>query len=797
MNAFLEEKSDLAIESFQTYNFYEKAIGGSLPMSEVFIAYKRADAARTAVVREKLEALGVSLFIDQHLISGENYLSAINSQLNSALAVLVLWSKASVVLPKPGEPNFLISEAQRGYARDILVAATFDRIALDNLPVPFNTYHASDLSEWLDGTTSAKHRGWQTLLEALAVKIKRPGLAELAIALEEGSDEAKRRFIRRFPSDPASARIADEIIAKERIEFDKALALAQHRVDQRKRDGEKLLKECRKNFEQQVALLRTGGEFWPPDPVNILDDNVAKLNDQVEIYEATIQDLRGRAEQAETDLASANEQNAAFSMQVSEINSRLAQAEETIAGAASLKSEFENLKADAVQKRQAALESAAEITSLKSAGAQTEKLVDEQSRELRKLASDNIALRRRLPEEALPIFTSTKFLIGSGLAAGMALGVLIFSTGSLIFGDTEAKSYVSKNDTESQVRLDAREKQLNVRQSEVDRQEKALKSKESALNARQDELASTSTSLDAIKHGLDKELENLKARKDDFDYRQTVLTNANIALTERERNLNAKETESAKAQKDATAPSRIAQDVSDLAAKCDEFAGSEFDLDRPAENKWKDDLLLGSLTQALATCEAALKAAADTRPETTRRLLVNIGRIYTSQGALQAKNRKLTDAQRSYDSALASLNRAAKLGSAHAYYILGSFYRGDGNSSPVKKDPAIAWDNFLRAAELQDPIGLTTVAFAMLLPHWTDKIAGEENLTEGRKYLEGALKSGFPRAHFVLGLAKIEGRGFPKDEAEGIKEVSYASCKDDPSAQRYIRVHHIKSPVCS
>ena len=124
-----------------------------------------------------------------------------STTISRRLAALVFWSKAAVAPPKPGEKNFLMAEAQKGWRRDILVAATFDKLVLDNLPVPFNTYQTSDLSSWFDGGAPASHSGWQKLLDALGTKIGRPGLPALALTLENGSERAKRDFLRSFPAE--------------------------------------------------------------------------------------------------------------------------------------------------------------------------------------------------------------------------------------------------------------------------------------------------------------------------------------------------------------------------------------------------------------------------------------------------------------------------------------------------------------------------------------------------------------------------------------------------------------------
>src|SRR5262249_32025775 len=160
------------------------------------------DFARVSVVREKLESLGIPLFTDLKIPAGENYLSVLNDQIDTAVAVLVLWTVSSVKLPRSGEPNFALSEAERGHTRNILVAATLDKIAQKDLPLPFNTIQAPDLSDWISSGTPAGHPNWVSVLGQLGTMLNRDGLPLLAIALEKGTDEAKRDFLRQFPHDP-------------------------------------------------------------------------------------------------------------------------------------------------------------------------------------------------------------------------------------------------------------------------------------------------------------------------------------------------------------------------------------------------------------------------------------------------------------------------------------------------------------------------------------------------------------------------------------------------------------------
>jgi hypothetical protein len=288
-------------------------------MSNVFLAYKREDLARATAVRDKLDELDIPLFIDQKLRNSDNYIAVINEELKVARAVLVLWSEAAIREPTSTEPNFMLSEAQKGFARGILVAATFERLVLDQLPVPFNLYQTADLSDWIDTGQSARHPGWQKVLEGLGRRLDRPGLQDLSIALETGDDDLKRRFVRNFPNDPYAVRFATHIEAFEREAFEQRVATARKRINQRRNDAEKKLALCREEFEAEVAELRAGRDFMPPDPVKALDDNIAKLREQVRIYEGTIDEERARADRADTSAAAAQAEVTALKDRIEEL----------------------------------------------------------------------------------------------------------------------------------------------------------------------------------------------------------------------------------------------------------------------------------------------------------------------------------------------------------------------------------------------------------------------------------------------------------------------------------------------
>jgi hypothetical protein len=267
-------------------------------MSRVFISYKRVDAARANIVRQRLDALGVPLFIDAQMNAGEDFISVINQQLEAAAAVLVLWTEQSI---KTDERNFVISEAMHGLNRRILVAAALDMHVHQKLPVPFTTTQTADLSEWI-AAPAADHREWQSVLDGLGRILNRPGLGRLASAMENGSEQAKRDFVRDYPQDPFANRFVDEIATIMRKDFDDQMRKARERIVLQNEQAEDSLHNCERDFETRMGSLRAelqaGRELWPPDPAAINDDSVPALRTQIRIN-------KDRAEKAEESLAAA------------------------------------------------------------------------------------------------------------------------------------------------------------------------------------------------------------------------------------------------------------------------------------------------------------------------------------------------------------------------------------------------------------------------------------------------------------------------------------------------------------
>lgn len=109
--------------------------------TDVFISYKAEDRRRLVPLVEALEAEGFSVWWDQHIGGGTNWREEIETHLDAAKVVLVVWSKLTIG-PKG---RFVRDEA--GQAQE---AGHYLPITIDNVrpPLGFREVQALDLSSW-------------------------------------------------------------------------------------------------------------------------------------------------------------------------------------------------------------------------------------------------------------------------------------------------------------------------------------------------------------------------------------------------------------------------------------------------------------------------------------------------------------------------------------------------------------------------------------------------------------------------------------------------------------------------
>jgi adenylate cyclase len=126
-------------------------------MSDVFVSYAREDEPQARSVAEALRTHGYHVWRDEDLPAHRPYAEVIEERLNSARAVVVLWSTEAI------KSHWVRAEADTARALGTLVQVSLDG-TIPNMP--FN--QCADLKGWNGAADCA---GWQKLrvsVEALA-----------------------------------------------------------------------------------------------------------------------------------------------------------------------------------------------------------------------------------------------------------------------------------------------------------------------------------------------------------------------------------------------------------------------------------------------------------------------------------------------------------------------------------------------------------------------------------------------------------------------------------------------------
>jgi predicted ATPase len=110
-------------------------------MADVFISYASSDESSPREVATVLEDAGFSVWWDRDLVSGQRFQDAIVKELNSAAAVVVVWSPASV------RSDWVYSEARRASDQRKLVQVRTPGLHIDDLPAPFDAYHCGPVTD--------------------------------------------------------------------------------------------------------------------------------------------------------------------------------------------------------------------------------------------------------------------------------------------------------------------------------------------------------------------------------------------------------------------------------------------------------------------------------------------------------------------------------------------------------------------------------------------------------------------------------------------------------------------------
>ena len=125
-------------------------------MADVFISYARTSARQAEAIGHALHALGYSVWRDNDLPSHRAYADVIEEQLQTAKAVVVVWSTEAV------KSQWVRSEADRARADNKLVQVSVDD---SRLPMPFDQVQCADLTNWSGDREAA---GWRKVIASIA-----------------------------------------------------------------------------------------------------------------------------------------------------------------------------------------------------------------------------------------------------------------------------------------------------------------------------------------------------------------------------------------------------------------------------------------------------------------------------------------------------------------------------------------------------------------------------------------------------------------------------------------------------
>ena len=139
-------------------------------MSDVFVSYKAEDRRRVKPIVEALEAEGYSVWWDEQIGGGAAWRQAIETELNAAKSVLVVWSKRSV----GAEGTFVQDEATRAQQRHVYIPVTVDKV---HPPLGFGETQALSLTGWKGDRSDPRYQALLSAVRRLAGESATPATA--------------------------------------------------------------------------------------------------------------------------------------------------------------------------------------------------------------------------------------------------------------------------------------------------------------------------------------------------------------------------------------------------------------------------------------------------------------------------------------------------------------------------------------------------------------------------------------------------------------------------------------------
>ena len=155
-------------------------------MADVFVSYARNDKTRVATLVAAIEAKGWSVWWDPDITPGQEFDDQIEAEIAAALAVLVVWTPASVA------SRWVRGEAREAAERGILVPVRFEQA---RLPMDVRAIHTTDLDGWGENTASPQAQEFLHALGALIARSQAPRPAKpVSAPASPASGKESRRY---------------------------------------------------------------------------------------------------------------------------------------------------------------------------------------------------------------------------------------------------------------------------------------------------------------------------------------------------------------------------------------------------------------------------------------------------------------------------------------------------------------------------------------------------------------------------------------------------------------------------
>ncbi len=173
-------------------------------MADIFLSYAREDRPSASRLAAELTKQGWSLFWDRSIPVGQTFDQYIETQLDAAGCIIVLWSQHSV------SSNWVKAEASEGARREILHPVLIEDV---KLPLEFRRLQTANLVDWRSGTSQGE---FDELVSGVAAIIRSSRklddrLQEARVALGRGDHAGCLEILQKIGVVAQASGLGDEV----------------------------------------------------------------------------------------------------------------------------------------------------------------------------------------------------------------------------------------------------------------------------------------------------------------------------------------------------------------------------------------------------------------------------------------------------------------------------------------------------------------------------------------------------------------------------------------------------------